>query len=260
MKTTQLQSTINYSSFVRNEDQRPINSLHVKRIAYSIRKHGYLPSKPVQVYQNGANGKFIIIDGHHRVEAARLTKSCVFFVVEHEDADESMADVNITVSKWKNEDFVRRFVNKGIPDYITLDECVRRGVPLRQAASMLIGETAGSGNFAEKLRDGTFKVKSTAQINDVLSLIEGNRNVQTFKHSNFIKALSMCLFLKEFDFKRFSVAAKRYSHMIPNYSNCADFLKAIEEVYNYHSANKIPLTVTAQNAAKSRSASNLVRR
>ena len=48
--------------------------------------------------------------------------------------------------------------------------------------------------------------------------------------------------------------------MIPNYSNCADFLKAIEEVYNYHSANKIPLTVTAQNAAKSRSASNLVRR
>jgi hypothetical protein len=254
MKPT-LQSTNNAELFVSNDEQRPLHPQHVRFLASSMTKHGFLPSKPIQCYRR-SDGKYIVVDGHHRLEAAKSLGIMFYFVCETELSQEAMPDVNRS-RQWKSEDFIRQYAMRGYKDYRTLCDYVRRGVPTRVCVSMLAGESAGSLNQYAKIKTGEFKVKTTKQADFVLSLIEDNPKVPAFRHSNFISALSLCLWLREFDFGTFKGRAERNAHMIPNCSNAQDFLTAIEEVYNHHRPMKdrVPLALNAAKAAKQRQCS-----
>lgn len=249
-----LQETNNYSLFISNDEQRPINPIHVRKLAADIKRFGFLPSKPIQCYKQ--NGKYVVVDGHHRIEAARAVGASLYFVVEPISSQESMAAVNLDIRKWSNENFVKQYCHRGNKEYLILEKYVCRGIPLRQAASMLAGESAHSGNASERVRNGTFKVKTTSHIDKCVELIESNPDVPAFRHNGFIKALSLCLWLPEFDFTTFKHRAKLNNSRIPNCSNMDDFLRAIEEVYNFRSKTLVPLAINAKQASKLRAPSS----
>jgi hypothetical protein len=254
MKTPILKSTNNPSLFVYNNEQRPIHPQHVQILANSIRKHGFFPSKPVQCYQ-APNGKLIVVDGHHRLEAAKLLGESFYYVVETEQSQNAMPDVNRSRS-WKSEDYVRQYSLRGYPDFILLSDYVKRGLPLQSAVNLLGGHTAGSNNLTASLKDGTFKVKTTAHADMILSLIEDNPNVAVFRHYGFVRAMSLLLWLPQFDFHIFKQRVEHNLHKIPNCSNVQDFLEAIEEVYNFRVPlkDRESLSLLAVQAAARRSA------
>lgn len=251
MKTPTLQISNNPLLFIPNHEQRPVNPMHVKRVASSMTKHGFLPSKPIQCYRR-PDRKLVIVDGHHRYEAAKSLGLDFYYVVESEAAQGAMADVQLGFS-WKPNDFIRQYSMRGSKDYATLAQYISRGLPCMIAISLLSGESAGSSNARKLIPSGAFKVKSTDHAEKILSLMEDNQTTKVFHHSNFIKALSLCLWLKQFDFQTFKKRAEANWHMIPNCSNVPDFLSAIEEVYNFRSQLKQPISHLARAAAKSRS-------
>jgi ParB-like chromosome segregation protein Spo0J len=55
--------------FVEHGHQQPVCPRHVKKIMESMQSHGFLASKPIQCFRDGKSLK--IIDGHHRVNAAK---------------------------------------------------------------------------------------------------------------------------------------------------------------------------------------------
>lgn len=253
MKKPLLQSSNNATLFVKNDEQRPINPLHVKRLATSMSKHGFLPSKPIQVYRR-KDGKMIVVDGHHRLEAAKMLGVIFYYVVEEEVAQQSMPDVQKSLS-WKSEDYIRQYSLRGLKDYSVLASYIARGLPTMFAASILYGHSGAAGGMISGLiAGGTYKVKTVDHAEKILSLIESENPPRVFKHANFIKALALCLWLKQFDFGTFKKRAEGNWHMIPNCSNVPDFLTAIEEVYNFRSQVKQPIAHLARVAAKDRSA------
>jgi len=252
MKSPSLQSTNNAKLFVVNPEQRPINPNHVKFLISSMGKHGFMGSKPIQCYRR-ADGKLVVIDGHHRLEAAKHLGITFYYVVEGEQMQEAMPDGNRGLM-WKNADFVRQYSIRGNKDYAALSSYVARGLPLAIAASLLGGQSAGSGNIVKSIPSGTFKVKTTDHAEKILSMIEDDPSARVFRHANFIKALSMCLWVKEFDFQTFKHRAEHNHHMIPNCSNVLDFLAAIEEVYNFRSQKRVSVAFLARETAKKRSA------
>lgn len=253
MKTPRLLSTNNYTLFSHNPEQQPISVDHVKKLVASIKKHGFRPSKPLQAYQ-GKKG-LVLVDGHHRLEAARLAGSWVYYVVEElaTDPQGAMADENTFVRKWPLMAFVRMFAGRGLHDYIVLRDYVSRGVPLSRAASLLIGQSASSGNANELIPTGRFRVKDTKRIDQVVSLIESEPENATLRHGNFIAALSLCLWLKEFDFPTFTERLKTNARMLPKCSNKDDFLRSIEEIYNFRTRVRVPIAFLSTEAAKARS-------
>jgi len=107
MKTKHtIESTSDYSQFVKHENQQPQDDAHVRKLAESMKKYGFLPSKPAQVFKHGS--KLMLIDGHHRVAAAQLASVPVLYVIEPESHKDLIADGNWLVRKWKTESFVDR--------------------------------------------------------------------------------------------------------------------------------------------------------
>lgn len=252
MKRTILQSANNYQLFCRNKEQRPLNSRHVARIRESMRRHGFRPSKPIQCYQ--LHGKLVVVDGHHRLEAAKELGIAVYYVVEDESAQLSMLDENVTVLKWSTRDTVEQWAKRGKRDYQRLLDYVDSGIPLVEAASLLAGQSAGSHNVVPKLSDGSFVIKTTAHADAIVSIINLSATNKTLCHRQFIQALSLCLWVSVFDVQLFKDRAARNLHMIPRCSNVDDFLTSIEDVYNFRSKHRVPIAFFAKEAAKARSA------
>jgi hypothetical protein len=212
---------------------------------------GFWSSKPIGVYRD--SGKLVIIDGHHRFEAAKTLGIPVLFVEEPKSHGDLIGVANSVVGVWKGESFAKFYAQRGNPDYQDLMFYVERGIPLQQASSLLHGESAHSGNTMQRVKHGTFKIKTDKYINAVLAIIDTVKDVAPeIAKKAYVNALSLLLFIKEFDA---DVLIKRIQSHPTGIVRCADknqALEALEEVYNFRAREKTPLGFLAKDAARKR--------
>lgn len=251
--TMKLEKTKNYKLFAHNNEQRPIDERHAKRIAENMGMVGFLPSKPIQCYRK--NGKLVIVDGHHRFEAAKIALVDIFYVVENEASQQTMGAENLLVKKWTMEDFARLYALRGDKNYIDLMQYSRLGVPISMAASMLHHESAASGNANNRVQDGTFKIKSHAIIDQVVNImIEFAARNEAVKSRQFISAMSKCLMWDGFDVALFVRRLRDNSIIIERTSNEGQMLSQIESIYNFRSRQPVPLRFYVEAASRERKA------
>ena len=246
-----LQTSKQYGQFIQNKEQREIDENHVDKISKSIKDYGFLPSKPVQVYKQ--LDKFVIVDGHHRFEAAKKINAEFFYIVEPKSCQSIMAVENKLVKKWVGIDYVRLFSVRGNEHYQTLLHYVNEGIPLTMAASLLYGQQADSGNVTRYIAEGKFKVKTTFDADFILKTINkyGTFN-PACKSRLFIAALSKCIKWDGFDLKHFDKRMEFYNSFIKKTSNSSQMLEHIEYVYNYKMQNKVALKMPVEEAARKR--------
>lgn len=246
-----LENTTNYSLFQMNEEQRDMKHPKIKMIAGSMQKHGFRPSKPLQCYKKGR--KLIIVDGHHRFLAAKSLGIPVFYVVEGDDAQETMAIVNQLVQKWGVIDFVRLYAKRGNPHYENLLEYHEKGIPILMAASLATGEMADSMNRGRKISEGRFEITTTDSLDKIISVMDEFKDRSPACASrSFIAALSKCLLFDGFDYDLFVRRMRENSGMIEKTSNMDQMMKQIESVYNYRSRKPIPLQFMVEENSKKR--------
>lgn len=254
--TMKLEKTADHSKFVTNDEQRPIKEKHVKKLASAMQSMGFLPSKPIQCYRK--NGKLVMVDGHHRFAAAKSLGIPVFYVVEDEQCQESMAAENSLVSKWGGEDFVRLFAMRGFKDYMELMAYKQKGIPINMAASMLIDNAAGSNNAQRCIHDGTFKIKTRNQINAVLSFLEEFGEINpAIKSRSFIAAISNIVLCEDVSLETMRIRIRENPTMISKASTQQAMLAQLETVYNHRSRNPIPLKFLVEKAATARAANQM---
>jgi hypothetical protein len=254
MKTAQntLRETSVYSCFVYHSEQRPVDVKHVRDLMESMKTFGFLPSKPVQVYQDGK--KFVIIDGHHRYIAAKNLGIPVIYVSEPKSHSESMSKVNGLQKTWQLKNYLAQHVKRGIPSYLELNEYHKLGFSIQQAAKMLAGFAAcgyGGGKVSVMLRDGTFKVVTRDKIETIARFLreEGARN-HAYRTSNFINAFEICLRVEDFNPDQLTRKLSANPKTITRTATVDQMLDQIEEIYNYHQQIKTPLAFEAKQKKK----------
>lgn len=246
-----LEKTKDYGKFIHNHEQRPIDRLHAKRIAENMQQVGFIPSKPIQCYKKGT--KLVVVDGHHRLKAAESIGLEVFYVVEAELSQQTMASENMLVKKWVYLDFARLYAARGNKDYIKLMHYVEAGIPCSMASSLLHGEGAASCNVRANLANGKFKVVTTEDIDRIVWLMNkfGEKS-PAVKIRAFISAISKCLMCDDFDFDVFVSRMEANPHMMEKASNEDQMLSVIEGIYNFRSRTPIPLKHKVVESSKSR--------
>lgn len=250
MKTHLIYNTKDYSLFEYNPYQRPISERHVKDLAASMQRHGFLHSKPIQVFKSGR--KYVIVDGHNRFEAAKHLGIEVPYVVESEKAQDAMGDENATVRKWDNAAFANMFAAKGVRDYITLQQYVKAGIALNQAASMLYGRSAVSSHMLGMcIRRGEFKVKTTRHIDAVLS-VSAHTGLNVFKKQTWVDAISKSLFVPEFDINVFIDRVRKNPALAIPVATSEQALRQLDEIYNYRSRTRLNIAFLAKETARNR--------
>lgn len=250
MSNPKLNTTDNFKLFSENSEQRPLNKGHVRSLIASMTTHGYLDSKPIQVHKEGR--KFVIIDGHHRFNAAKTLGYPFTYVVDKPKAQETMADVNSKVLQWKLIDFLRLYAGRGIQSYQIALEYHARGIPCSLCVSLLAGNTCGgSRRVGMLIRNGEFEIKETAKIDKILKLIETfSGSIPTIASASFISALATCLSIDSFDFDRLVEKLHKAHHLIGDSPTKEKIFGYIEAVYNYNSTKKQPIAFKAAEVSR----------
>lgn len=258
MKTAQntLRETSQYECFKYSPDQRDIKTSHVRDLMDSMKTWGFLPSKPVQVYQEGK--KYVVVDGHHRLVAAKNLQIPVIFVVESKSHCDAIGQVNGFQRKWQLANFVNMYAKRGIADYQELAEYVRLGIPVSTAASFLGGFSSynsgtSTSNTNKSLMAGTFKIKTRQKIEIIASFLRGHGHEnKAYANRHFIAAFDLLMRVPEFDFSKLANKLANNPKALAKTATTDQMLDQIEEIYNYHQSIKVNISFLAKQAKTTR--------
>lgn len=253
-KAPQLKQTKEYRLFKFDPTNRPVGK-KVKKIIASMKVRGFLPAHPIACVPSGS--AMAIKDGQHRFEAAKSLGIAVWYVCSREYENVSIAGLNKDiVGAWTPYDYIGSFKGQGKADYLTLQQFMdETKLPAGCAASLLYGQQANSGNALEAIRSGTFKVRDIAYARQVANVMEAARkHVPWSRHASFIEAISKCARVASCKTNLLAEKINNYPFLLRLQPTVDGYLDVLDEVYNYHSRDKIPLKFLATEASKKRQA------
>ena len=248
-----LQHTKNYDRFEPHPHNRDVTNTKV--LESSMEEHGFDPGLPIRCESNG-NGKLKITHGHHRFHVARKLGLPIWFIVASKDIP--LFESEASAHTWDVEDFTQARTRAGEKaPAAALDFHQRTGIPLNSVISMLGGEGASSGNKVKEMKSGKFKIGDTKHADQVAGIVRHctELGVSFAATSYFVKALSKCLFVPEFDAELFMHKVAIHVELMTPRRAMDDYLDLIEMIYNRQSKKKIPLAFRTREVGAARKAS-----
>jgi len=249
MATNELKKTSDYSIFTLSSENRSVEN--VSKLTASMTRYGFLRCHPLHVVLR--DGKLVVLDGQHRLKAAKALGIPVYYVIE-KDANISIPEINCAQRAWSVKDFVHSFASQGLPDYIKLKEFAEsNGLPMFGAASLLIGSNFDSGNTGSKIRNGEYRVRDERYANSVAAVVRASAEYAPWARNGlYVSAISMCLRVREFSARQYIEKLGKHSLLLVLCPNRDAFLDVIESIYNRNSPKKIPLAFLARQMSRQR--------
>lgn len=142
--------TKDYNLFKKHEHNRSIDQLNLKKIVASIQAQNLLEYRPLLVDEY-----MRVIDGQHRLEAAKILQVDIFYQVNRDSKSEDIILLNAHGKNWTINDYVDSFISKGNREYKKLKEfCQERDCPYYIAIRALKGDR---DHTMKDFKNGLFK-------------------------------------------------------------------------------------------------------
>lgn len=157
MKTNgnMIKSTTNYKMFKVKKGNRAVVRASVNRLANSIKQKNMLPVNPIIV-----NKKLEIIDGQHRLAAAQLIGTPIFYVIFDPASLTEIQLLNANMKAWGSKEFLSSYVAIGKKDYIDFKDFYEKYKFTFNATIVLLAsqELIKFKDITQKFREGNFEV------------------------------------------------------------------------------------------------------
>lgn len=239
-KVSEILETKDYSIFREHRDNRVINVNHVKKLATKMKLNGWLPTSRVVI-----NGSGELIDGHHRVRAAKIANVPVRYSVHRGANTDDITELNTLQRNWSPYDHLHKFVVRENPHYVTFQKFVNDYPMFKYTeVSMLL-----SNNMTSTKRDsfesGNYVVKNEKigreWADNLLRLkpyFEKFYNKSIFVRG-YIKVMSSKGDV--FNFDEFIHKVKLRPNKLVPCGTVDQYVEMIESIYNYNRSNKVNL-------------------
>lgn len=241
--------THDLSIFTQIDGNRVPNLQHIKRLADSIRVYG-MKCNPILV-----NEKFQVIDGQHRLMAAKEADSFVYYIVVDGYSLNEVHTLNLNQKNWAKKDFMDGYANMGVESYIKLKAFVEKNDDftfndcivfcqggIGHNVRMLAHKVSKSPNQIQVFEEGTWKAGDINVAQDMASKI---RMIKTYysgyNRSTFVGTMIGMLNNEKFDFNEFMHKVRLQPTALVDCANREQYKTLIEDIYNYKSRNKISL-------------------
>ena len=113
-------STTDYDKFQFLNNNREINSNHLKLLIRSIQENNLLEYEPILV-----NSDMEVIDGQHRLMAAKTLGVAIWYSVEKNIHESDMVLLNTVKRNWKLQDFLNYYARTGKKEYVKLEKYLK---------------------------------------------------------------------------------------------------------------------------------------
>lgn len=227
--------TKNYDRFGHISGNRGINKNHLRSLMQSIQEENLLEEYPILV-----DAEMNIIDGQHRLEAAKSLDIDIYYKKLDKVATLGMVQrININSRKWTMEDFIRSHIELGNPHYKILQEFKKMNqISYAKATAYLSGRDYGH----EVVKRGGFKVKSVELGQECVDLEEAilpyTEESKYGAGRDLTRAIHFFIYNK-FSSERLIKKFSMYPAKMPRYGSKEQYLRAIEDRYNYHARESI---------------------
>lgn len=227
-----IHSTRDYDRFSVPKGQRNVNWKRVAEIATAMLDENFHQSYPIVV-----NSNFEILDGQHRFEAARRIKADIHYVINDRIAPPDVAKLARLTKSWGMEDFLKSYVDQGLPEYIRFDAFVGKYGLTAHVCLTLASTGTDQKVIAARFKEGTFQF-----VNKDFCVLVAER-VQDFaghfpsgyRQSSFVLAIRH---LSQHESYEHRVMLQKMVYCSSRLVKCAtveQYVGLLEEIYNYKS-------------------------
>ncbi len=239
-----MQRTTNYEIFKKQTTNRPIRKENVDKILSSITNKNMLHLRPIIV-----NKDMEVIDGQHRLEAAKKLNLDLYYVVHEESDDYDMILLNNNQKRWTLYDYLNYYCEKGHPEYLSFKEFLSSTTWIDITSCLTI---IGKNNGLEwrKFKEGKLEFKKSYEVNatkvmfieEIIKVIKNTlvtRNKKPFSGTRFIAALGFLCSQDEFDMDLFCKKLQGRLDCLHACATTEGYLQMLKGIYNYRNQNPI---------------------
>lgn len=243
--------TSDLTIFKQIDGNRVPNLQHVKRLADSIRVYG-MKCNPILV-----NEQMEVIDGQHRLMAAKEAESFVYYIVVDGYSLKEVHTLNLNQKNWTKKDFMEGYANIGVESYIKLRAFMSKNEDYNfNDCVALCSNISGGGthNLFSKYRkdkkynvelvfeEGTWTGKDFNLAQEWANKIRMIKPYYTgYNRSSFVGTMITLFSNNNFDFNEFMHKLRLQPTALVDCANRDQYRTLIEDIYNYRSRNKINL-------------------
>ena len=179
--------------------------------------------------------KFMLIDSNRLIKPGKSSKL-------KEDIDD-IGMVNSVQDKWTLHDSLHHYCSRGIHDYKVLSGFRKKyQYPISTLIHILSGRN--DKTMLDEFRRGEFRVTQRLDlVHDLLSKIQQFRdfNDKIYRHRTFLKVYMDLMTHPEFEHEKMIHKVEQVPMKFVYCTRIFDYLRMIEEVYNYNNRNPIKL-------------------
>lgn len=235
-----IQKTREYEKFKFRADNREgINQSHVARLKESISARNLLEWRPIIV-----NAQMEVLDGQHRLLAAKALGLDVYYQVEKELKPEDIIALNVTKS-WGIADYLNYYVKNGHPEYILLRDFMKKHrLQLNVALRLTMGAT---DKALHEYKQGRYKFKNEYEEAmehcwETIHYIQRMNGTSTYTNTTkFWLALIKLVMHHNFDPVKWKQNLERMVDKFGPRINTKSFANLFSEVHNWRNNTKVDL-------------------
>lgn len=238
-----MKKTTNYGQFKFAGENRNIDEAHVRKLKRSIEVENLLEFAPIIV-----DDKLTVIDGQHRLQAAKELDVPIYYVVHKGGDFVSMTTLNTASKNWTLLDFANAYAAKGNESYeYVLKICEELKINVSVALRLLLNMSAVHARATSTttptaiFKEGKLKVSLADYIQakekgmQIISLAD---YVPSCRSSLFVMTMLRLFNNPDFDIMRLESQLFDHQKELPTQSRVRDYLRDIEDVYNYGKQQK----------------------
>jgi len=247
---TIVEQTKDYDVFLKHKCNRPVDESAVERLMNSIQKRNRLSSKPICV-----DPDFCIIDGQHRLEAAKRLGIPIYYVQEDFCSDD-MLQMNANQKNWLITDYLNFYSKtKGHPrydDYVKLKEFMDTEKVTVSIAVQLLNSDRSS-EFFRKFKDGIYQfpteeefgeaMEKNSKIKETIDYIKRKTSGSKgwLDKVTFYSAMVDFFNVKSFEYKTFQTKLEYKLDLLRPCTRQCDYVRIFKDIYNWK--NQSPITI-----------------
>lgn len=251
-----IQKTKNYEMFLKHPNNRPIDRLNLDKITRSIKIRNLLSFRPILV-----NEKMEVIDGQHRLEAAKSLDLEIHYEVQENLKTHDIILLNDNSKGWSRADYLNYFCQEGFEDYLKLKSFMDRNKINLAMALAVLGHDTGNIKYKERpssiFKNGRYKFASKEDETIATEGLEKTDEAIAFVYpkmtgyktfllgTHFRKAIHKFVCMKEVDFSVFMDKIARRIDIIRACASISQYIDLFKKIYNYNNRN--PLSIEGDN-------------
>lgn len=233
-----IERTFDYDRFTFDNTNRTIKrSGKLKRMVKEMKLKNKLSDYPILVTPL-LGGKFVIVDGQHRFEAAKELGYEIFYKIsDYPDTLEKIGIANSLQDKWTPTDYVHHYAKRGFKHYKLLVQYSEEWeLPMSAIVDIFTNQDRGLTIKTGKLTISPELEERSVRLHT--HMLDFEHQFSYWSHRLFIRALKTLMKKTNYDPEKMKVQLKKYGFPLDRQAYSKAYIRMLENIYNWQNKKK----------------------